>query len=402
MIVTLFRLFRYTKDMDLLDVFIIAFVGLAVYRWYKIGFVQGLFSVVGLIAGILLGVLIAPWIMGQFTADVVKFIVMLLTIGVSTALLAGLGEHLGNKLHKRIDETKLSKPNAIAGAIFSIFVVLAMVWITAAMLANSPYKELNKQIQNSLIIQSLNSNLPAAPPIIARVGTLFTPLDFPQVFVGAPPKLSQPVAPAGSATVQSAVAAAGESTVRIEAAGCGMISAGSGFIAGDGLVMTNAHVLAGSTAIEVVDTTARHRAELVYFDPDIDIAILRTPKLNAKVLPIANRNYQRGQEAVVLGFPGGGEFHAEPAGIMRIMEARGYDIYNKRQIDRNVYELRANVVQGNSGGPLVLADGTVIGMVFASAQNESGYGYALTGPEIAQALTKVGNSKVSSQQCQAE
>lgn len=388
--------------MNLLDFFIIGLVCLAIYRWYKIGFVQSLFSVAGLTVGILAGVLIAPWVMGQFTANVVKFIVMLLTIGLSIVLFAELGEHLGSKLHKKIDATKLSIPNAIAGAVFSIFVVLAMVWISAAMLANSPFKALNKQIQNSLIVQSLNNKLRAAPPIIARVGTLLTPLDFPQVFVGAPPKLSQPVAPAGSAAVQSAVTAAGESTVRIEAVGCGIISTGSGFIVRDGLVMTNAHVVAGSTTVKVVDTTGRHRAELVYFDPDIDIVILRTPKLQGKILPIADRNYERGQEAVVLGFPGGGEFHAEPAGIMRIMKARGYDIYNKHQVDRNIYELRANVVHGNSGGPLVLADGTVIGMVFASAQNESGYGYALTGPEIAQALTRVGNNKVSSQQCQAE
>lgn len=388
--------------MNILDLFIILFIGLAMYRWYKIGFIQGLCSVVGLVAGIIIGVVVAPWVMGQFTATAVKFIVMVITVGAITTLLAGIGEYLGHKLHTKIDETKLTKPNAIAGAIFSIFVVLGMLWITAAMLANSPYKTLNKQIQNSLILQTLNSHLPSTPPLVARIGTLFTPLDFPHVFIGAPPKLSPPVAPAGSATVQSAVTAAGESTVRIEASGCGIISAGSGFIARDNLVMTNAHVVAGSTAIEVVDTTGRHRAELVYFDQNIDIAILRTPKLSAKVLQISATNYQRGQAAVVLGFPGGGDFHAEPAGIMRLLEARGYDIYNKDQIDRNVYELRANVVQGNSGGPLVLADGTVIGMVFASAQNEPGFGYALTGQDLVAALSGVGNSRVSSQQCQAE
>lgn len=388
--------------MNLLDVFIILFIGVAVYRWYKIGFIQGLFSLAGLVIGIFVGVLVAPWVMGQFTATVVKFIIMLITIGSITALLAGLGEHIGHKLNAKIHETKLTKPNAIAGAIFSVFVALGMLWITAAMLANSPFLALNKQIQNSFIIQSLNSRLPSSPTIIARIGTLFTPLDFPQVFVGAPPKLSPPVAPAGSATVQSAVTAAGESTVRIEASGCGIISAGSGFIVRENLVMTNAHVVAGSTAIEVVDTYGRHRSELVYFDPKTDIAILRTSKLSAKVLNISSKDYQRGQEAVVLGFPGGGDFHAEPAGIMRLLEARGYDIYGKDQIDRNVYELRANVVQGNSGGPLVLADGTVIGMVFASAQNEAGFGYALTGQDLVAALSGVSNSKVSSQQCQAE
>ena len=201
--------------MNLLDVFIILFIGVAVYRWYKIGFIQGLFSLAGLVIGIFVGVLVAPWVMGQFTATVVKFIIMLITIGSITALLAGLGEHIGHKLNAKIHETKLTKPNAIAGAIFSVFVALGMLWITAAMLANSPFLALNKQIQNSFIIQSLNSRLPSSPTIIARIGTWFTPLDFPQVFVGAPPKLSPPVTPALSATVQSAITAAWEATLLI-------------------------------------------------------------------------------------------------------------------------------------------------------------------------------------------
>lgn len=388
--------------MNLLDILIILFIGLAMYRWYKLGFIQGLFSLIGLIAGVLLGILIAPWVMGQFSSDLVKFIVMLIVIGVSTALFAGLGEHLGHKLHIKILDTKLQKPNAIAGTVFSVVVVLMLVWISAALLANSPYKALNKQIQNSWIIQALNSRLPASPPIVARVGSLFSPLDFPQVFVGAPPKLSPPVAPAGSEFVQLAVANAGESTVRIESVGCGQISTGSGFIVKEGMVMTNAHVVAGSTAIEVVDTIGRHRAELIYFDPSTDIAILRTPVLKGRVLNISNQNYSRGQEAVVLGFPGGGEFNAEPAGITRLLNARGYDIYNERTIERAVYEMRAVVVQGNSGGPVVLSDGTVIGMIFASAQNEQGYGYALTSEELINALKQTGMSKVSSQKCQAE
>lgn len=392
---------RYTIIMNILDIFILLFIALAVYRWYKLGFVQGLFSFVGLVLGIGIGILIAPWVMGQFTAPVVKFIVMLLTIGVTTTLLAGLGEHLGHKLHIKLLETKLTKANAIAGSIFSIFIVLGMIWITAGMLNNSPYKNLNKQIQNSFVIQNLNSRLPATPPIISRLSNLFNPLDFPQVFVGSPPKLSTPVAPAGSVTVQSAVAAAGESTVRIEATGCGDISVGSGFIVNDELVMTNAHVVAGANSVEAVDTSGRHRAEVMYFDPSTDIAILKTNKLHGKSLNISSQTYQRGQEVVVLGFPGGGEFHAEPAGVMRLLEARGLDIYGEHQIDRDVYELRANVVQGNSGGPVVLADGTVIGMIFASAQNESGFGYALTSPELNDALRRVDQDKVSTQRCEA-
>lgn len=378
------------------------FTGVAIYRWYKLGFVQGAFSLAGLALGAITGVLVAPWVMSQFNADSIKFIIMLLVVAGSTVLLAGLGEHLGHKLHIRVLDTKLHKPNMIAGAVFSMFVMLGMIWVTASLLANSPYIALNRQIQNSAIIHALNSNLPSISPLITRVSRLFAPLDFPQVFVGAPPKLSAPIAPAGSEFMQSAVKNAGESTVRIEAIGCGDISTGSGFIVRENLVMTNAHVLAGSSNIEVVDTQSRHKAELVYFDPDMDIAILQIPSSKIKVLNISATTFGRGQEAVVLGFPGGGEFHAEPSGITRLLNARGYDIYNSKTVDRNIYELRANVVKGNSGGPVVLDDGTVIAMVFAASQNEAGYGYALTGEEIAGALAKVGDAKVSSQRCQED
>lgn len=388
--------------MNLLDLFIIIFLGFAAYRWYKLGFVQGLFSLLGLILGVVLGIIIAPWAMGQFVSDTVKFIIMILIVGGCTALLAGTGEHLGHKLHIKLIETKLRIPNMIAGAVFSVFVVLGLIWVTASLLANSPFKALNKQIQGSFTIHLLNSRLPATPSIISKINGLLAPLDFPQVFVGAPPKLSSPVAPAGSTFVRLAVENTGESTVRIEAVGCGEISTGSGFIVREDLVMTNAHVVAGSTVIEIVDTQARHRAELVYFDPTVDIAILRTEKLGSQVLNISEQSYERGQEVAVLGFPGGGDFHAEPAGITRLLDARGYDIYNTKIVERNIYELRAHVVRGNSGGPVVLSDGTVIGMIFASAQNEQGYGYALTGQEIRRALNRVELNKVSSQRCQAD
>jgi S1-C subfamily serine protease len=163
--------------------------------------------------------------------------------------------------------------------------------------------------------------------------------------------------------------------------------------------MTNAHVVAGANSITTIDTSGSYDSEVVYYDPSMDIAILKTPILKGKVLNISTLEYSRGQEAVALGFPGGGSFSAEPAGVTNLIKARGLDIYSQSQVIRNVYEFVGNVVQGNSGGPLVLSDGTVIGMVFASAQNNTGYGYALTGAEINQALGLVSNNRVSTQAC---
>ncbi len=386
--------------MNIIDLIIILIAILVAYRWYQIGLARNLFAVGGLFVGIVIGLLISPAVMGLFKDSVGKFASAILTIALTTLAFGTLGEAMGMKLNIRLQSKNTQLLNSIAGSIGGVLFVLIFVWLSSAIIVSSPFKGFNNQIENSSIIQFLNKRLPATPPIIDRVNTLVKPLDFPQVFSGVPQKLSEPVAPAGSESVRLAVEKAGKSTVKIEARGCGnSISNGSGFIVGDGLVMTNSHVIAGANNISVLDTNGSYQAEPVYFDPAIDIAILKTPKLSARALNISDKNFARGQEATVLGFPGGGNFSAEPAGITNSIYARGLDIYGQTQITRLVYEFVGNVVQGNSGGPLVLSDGTVIGMVFASSQNNAGYGYALNGADLISALNNISSSRVSTQAC---
>lgn len=386
--------------MNIIDLIIILIGGAMIYRWYKVGLVRNLFAVGGLFVGIVIGLIIAPVIMGWFKDSVGKFVAVILTVSISTFAFGTLGEAMGLRLNIRLRSNTAQKINAYAGSIASVFFLLVFAWLGAAVIVSSPFKKFNSFIEDSVIIQFLNKELPPTPPIVDRIDGLVKPFDFPQVFAGVPQKLAEPVAPAGSNAVRQAVASAGQSTIKIEARGCGnTISSGSGFIAGAGLVMTNAHVVAGANSITTIDTSGSYDSEVVYYDPSMDIAILKTPILKGKVLNISTLEYSRGQEAVALGFPGGGSFSAEPAGVTNLIKARGLDIYSQSQVIRNVYEFVGNVVQGNSGGPLVLSDGTVIGMVFASAQNNTGYGYALTGAEINQALGLVSNNRVSTQAC---
>lgn len=386
--------------MNIVDLLIIVVAAVMAYRWYKIGLIRNLFAVGGLFVGIILGLLIAPVIMSWFKDPIGKFAAVIMTVSITTLAFGTLAEAMGLKLNIKLGSKTAQQINSILGCIASVFFLTLFVWIGSAIIISSPFKSFNNYLQDSAIIQYLNKKLPPTPPIINRIDNLVRPLDFPQVFAGVPQKLSDPVAPAGSQAVSLAVQNAGKSTIKIEARGCGnAISAGSGFIAGEGLVMTNSHVVAGANDITVIDTTGSYTAEVVYFDPRVDIAILKTPKLSAKALSISANEYQRGQEATILGFPSGGPFYAEPAGITRVLSARGLDIYNQTTITRSVYEFIGNVVQGNSGGPLVLSDGTVIGMIFASAQDNSGYGYALTGRELILALNSFDGSPVSTQVC---
>lgn len=370
------------------------------YRWYKAGFVKNIFTIGGLIIGIIIGLLLSDVIIAYIPANLMRFLVVVLIVSIISFGLGAIGELIGNKLNLKIKDTALQRADHIIGLIAGGVFVLIIAWISSAIIATSPFTEVNKQIQDSSIVQFLNKRLPPTPPIINRINKLIKPIDFPKVFAGVPEKLAEPVAPAGSDIVKQAVANAGKSTVRIDARGCGnTISSGSGFVVGKDLIMTNSHVVAGSDNIAIATTEGEFVGKSVYFDPNMDIAILQTKNLPLKKLDISNTIYPRGQEAAALGFPGGGSFDAEPIGITRSLTARGFDIYNRNQISRVVYEFVGKVVQGNSGGPLVLADGTVIGMVFASAENEPGFGYGLTGPAINQAIANINYAGVSTQAC---
>ena len=142
---------------------------------------------------------------------------------------------------------------------------------------------------------------------------------------------------------------------------------------------------------------------MVLFDPSFDLAVLRVDGLTAPVLPLDPATVDRGAQAAVLGYPGGGPFTADAAGAMALFEAQGRDIYGRGLTVRNVYEIDAQVRPGNSGGPLVLPDGQVVGVVFSRSTVDDSVGYALTSPDVlsrvAQAvpvMTAVGTGQCTS------
>jgi S1-C subfamily serine protease len=202
------------------------------------------------------------------------------------------------------------------------------------------------------------------------------------VFAALAPASALPVSLPSNAMLRSADLAAGPSTVKIEGVGCGVLQEGSGFVAAPGLVVTNAHVVAGIAAPLVQIGRTVKATEVVLFDPSFDLAVLRVSGLSAPPLQLDPAPVGRGTQAAVLGFPGGGPFTVDAAGVMAAFEAQGRDIYGHGLTVRNVYELNALVRPGNSGGPLVLPDGRVIGVVFSRSTVDPSIGYALTSPDV--------------------
>jgi S1-C subfamily serine protease len=159
----------------------------------------------------------------------------------------------------------------------------------------------------------------------------------------------------------------------------------------DDLVITNAHVVAGTNEQTVQFAGVRTEATVVAFDPDLDVAVLRARGLQLEPLPILRGEAERGDVGAVLGYPGGGSLSAQGAAVRSVIEPVGRNIYGEGQIRRRVYEVQASIQQGNSGGPFVLASGRVAGLVFASSVTDDDVGYAIVSSEFLPMLSDPGS-----------
>ena len=237
-------------------------------------------------------------------------------------------------------------------------------------------------MQQSRIVRALDAVLPPIPTVFAGVERFLAQSGFPVVFAGLPPQTAAPVTLPTDASARAAVLRAEGSTVQVAGMGCGVIQEGSGFVVAPGLVVTNAHVVAGIAAPDVIDSTGRHAATAALFDPRLDIAVFRVPGLADPALAVDIRRGGTGHDGCGPGVSRGGPLTARKAGVAAAFDAVGLDIYGSSQTTREIYQLDAVVQPGNSGGPLVasgdpgIADGTVIGVVFArsTTNNEVGYG----------------------------
>ena len=184
--------------------------------------------------------------------------------------------------------------------------------------------------------------------------------------------------------------------------GCGGAEAGSSWPIGDEDVLTNAHVVAGSNHVEVDTTDGNtHAADVVFFDPNVDVAILHVPGLGLAALAAASSDPARGVTGAVIGYPGGQREQVVSAYVRGTERAQGYNVYNSALVLRDIEVLAAMVIPGNSGGPIVDTNGTVQGVVFAASTTDGNEGYALTmtqvGPDLQDGRGRT--QPVSTQQC---
>ncbi|MEO5884568.1 MAG: MarP family serine protease [Candidatus Limnocylindrales bacterium] len=374
--------------MNPFDLIAILLVILAVVLGFRSGALPQVGGLLGAVGGGVLVVLALPVLIDPLETIDPTFRPLVVLVGLLAAV--GLGESIGSAVGRAVAGSLgagvLGAADRIAGAVVGAAQALLIVWLAGGLLAIGPVPRLTEAAQTSTAVRGLNALLPPPGEIAAELGVLLDASGLPEVFVGFEPLPRPPVVLPLDATARAIAALAQASTYRISAATCGLASSGSGVVVAREYLVTNAHVVAGARAdaVQVVSAEGTHRdARVVLFDPNLDVAVLHAPGLNAPALRFAASDPRRETVGAALGYAGGGPLTIVPAAVAGAYPATGRDIYGTSTVRRQILELHARIDRGDSGGPFVLTDGTIGGLVFAEARTDDEVGYALAPTDVA-------------------
>jgi S1-C subfamily serine protease len=369
----------------MVDVVILVLLVLAVFSGFRRGAVLQVFSWGGFVVGIVIGAIFAPdivnFLAGKSSATTRAIVALVAFLSVAFIVEAVIAV-AGARIVKRMTGSGVRRADAIAGSVIGAIVVLLSAWLLSAPAERVP--ELASAFQKSAVLRAERSVLSKPPSILAVIGNLFAHTGFPQVFESINPNLAPGVAaPPASLANDKYILDAAKITYKIEGAGCGGRVDGSGFPVAPHIVITAAHVVAGTTGTHVLPAEGgEYAARVVYMDSRKDIAVLDVPGLPDPSLVVDPNAAPYQTDGAAIGYPGGGKRTISPGRVRARVEAQGYDIYNEHRVSREIYVLRATVHQGNSGGPFVDTRGRVRGMIFAASSSNDQESYALAENEI--------------------
>jgi S1-C subfamily serine protease len=373
---------------DLLDLILIALAAAFAVAGYRQGFIVGILSFAGFLGGAAVGASFAPalarsLVQGSAQQALVAIVAVFVAAMIGQLLASAIGAAVRSRVHWR----PATLIDSVAGAAVSVLSVLLIAWLIGSAVVNAPFAMVTAQVQRSAVLHAVDGVMPSgARTMFSDFRSLLASGPYVQVFgaLGAEPALT--VGPPNPAVLASAgLARSQDSIVKVMgvAPSCQRRIEGSGFVISPHHVLTNAHVVAGVSLHQTVTTRQGSRlgATVVLFDPQRDLAVLYVPHLNARTLSFAGPA-NMGDEAIVAGYPRDHPFTVVPARVGDDQLAQAPDIYQSREVTRQIYSIRADVEPGNSGGPLLAPDGQVDGVVFAAAVGVKNTGYALTASEV--------------------
>ncbi|AKT52535.1 hypothetical protein ADJ73_02530 [Arsenicicoccus sp. oral taxon 190] len=370
-----------------MDVLLALLLLSAALNGWRHGFVLATFSTAGLVGGAALGMWLLPPLLDDVAALQRSLPLRAGALCLGVLVIASLGQLLlgrlgaGLRAHNRLRPTQLV--DALAGAVASVLVVAALAWFAGDTLRLAAPGGVARTVAGSRVLRGIDAVMPAqVGRVFAGFRSQLEASDFPRVFEGLGAEPIAPAQPPDPRVAQTpGVVAARRSVVKVvgDAPSCRRQQDGSGWVTAPHRVVTNAHVVAGTTQVRVQagGEGRAYAATVVAFDPRLDVAVLLVPELQAAPLQVAG-TLPANAGAVVAGFPGGGPYRLGAARVRSVMAARGSDIYGSAGALRQVYSLYATVRPGNSGGPLLTTDGRVAGTIFAQSVDDPSTGYALT------------------------
>jgi S1-C subfamily serine protease len=344
---------------------------LALFGWAQ-GFISGVLAFTGLALGAWIGTRVGPLVLSEGSHSPWAPAFGLLGALIVGSLLSGLFEAFGAPVRRVLAGAPgFSAADGALGAVLVAIAGLGVVWILGALAIQTGGYRMRVEVQRSAILQRLNTILPPSGPLLnsLRALDLAPRINGPEARV-APPRAGI----ARDPDVQEAAA----SVVKLLGTACGFGVEGSGWVAGDGLVVTNAHVVAGQRDTRVLPGGREPGlpAQAVHFDPRNDLAIMRVDALDERPLPLAEE-FGSGTSAAILGFPLNGPFDVRPGRLGPTRRVSSSNAYGRGPVQRTMTSLRGNVRPGNSGGPMVDGEGRVVTTIFAATtggQQRGGYG----------------------------
>lgn len=395
--------------MNWVDIVVVAIAVIAAVSGARQGLVIALPAFAGVLLGAVVGVRLAPLLIQNFTSPGTRVVFAVAILVLLVALGETFGVWCGRMLKERIRNPKLAGLDNALGAILQGVVVFVVAWMIALPLTSfTDLPQLSAALQRSTVLGAVNSVMPsAARQLPEDLRKLFDVPDLPTVtdpFSNTP---IQNVGPPDTALQNSQIVQdVRPSVVKIhgEAPSCSRALEGSGFVIAPHRVLTNAHVVAGTDQVAVEVNDGELDAHVVYYNSDVDVAILAVPDLTAPPLRFVQSAAKEGQDSIVLGYPLDGPYTASAARIRSEINLPGPNIYDDRNENRDVYTIYAQVRSGNSGGPLIDTSGDVLGVVFGASVEDPTTGFALTAHQVTSVLPPDPTAlyrSVSTDQCAA-
>lgn len=360
---------------------------------WRQGFLSSGLSFIGVASGVVVGMAAAPLVMQLTDQVALRFLlavgILILLVGVGQLIGSSIGGGLRNQMRTRSTQ----RVDSFFGAIFQAVATILIVWLISIPVAGAVGGKVGAGVRGSTILGAVDAAAPSQlaalparlsamlnesglPPLVSpwETGVSNVEVDAPRIEV-EDKEMVERVRP-------SVIHVMGDADV------CRRRLMGSGFVTAEDYVVTNAHVVAGTQTVRLDTVLGIKEAEVVYYNPEVDLAVLYSPELNLAPLPWASQEAATGDDAVVMGFPKSGPFTASPARVRDQLTIAGPDIYAQGRVEREAYTVRGSIQQGNSGGPLLNAQGEVLGVIFGASVDDTDTGYAITAQE---ALSQIGD-----------